>query len=125
MMLLDLNVLLYAVNEDAPHHARARRWLEETLSGTETVAFSWSAILGFLRLSTRASVFPKPLSVDDAFAAIRGWLAQPCATVIDPGERHLAVLEGLLRPLGTGGNLTSDAHLAALAEPTVAWTSIV
>ncbi len=115
MKLLDLNLLLYAVNEDAPHHARAKRWLEETLSGTETVALAWTVMLGFLRLSTRSSVFPTPLSLDEAFVAVNGWLAQPCVTVIDPGARHTSILENLLRPLGTGGNLTSDAHLAALA----------
>jgi uncharacterized protein len=60
-------------------------------------------------------VFPAPLSLDDAFAAVNGWLAQPCAIVVEPGDRHLQRLEELLRPLGAGGNLTSDAHLAALA----------
>lgn len=35
--------------------------------------------------------------------------------VISPTDRHVAVLRELLGPLGAGGNLTSDAHLAALA----------
>ncbi len=115
MKLLDANLLLYAVNEDAPQHAAARRWLEEQLSGSEPIAFTWSVLLAFLRLSTRAVVFPTPLSPEDAFALVQSWLEQPCATVIDPTERHLAVLRELMLPFGAAGNLTSDAHLAALA----------
>ena len=115
MKLVDANLLLYAVNEDAPLHAPARRWLEEALSGTETVAFSWGVLLAFLRLSTRAAIFPQPLKIEEAFAVIESWLSQRCATVAHPTERHARLLQDLLLPLGTGGNLTADAHLAALA----------
>lgn len=72
-------------------------------------------LLAFLRLSTRAHVFAHPLQPAEAFDVIEGWLAQPCALVLHPTDRHLAVLRGLVEPLGTAGNLTSDAHLAALA----------
>jgi hypothetical protein len=113
--ILDANLLLYAVNEDAPLHARAKAWLEKTLSGTERVGFDWTVLLAFLRLSTRAVVFPKPLPVDEAIGMMESWLEQPCSTVVQPGDRHLAILKDLLRPFGAAGNLTSDAHLAALA----------
>jgi len=115
MKLLDVNLLLYAVNEDAPLHRRARTWLEETLSGTETVGLTWIVLLAFLRLSTRAAVFPKPLRAEDAFARIDSWLDQPCVVVLHPTVGHARVLRDLLLPLGTAGNLTSDAHLAAIA----------
>lgn len=115
MKVLDVNLLLYAVNEDAPLHQRARAWLEEALSGSETVAFTWAVLLAFLRLSTRSLIFPDPLSVERAFRLVESWLDQPCAVILHPTGRHLAVLEGLLRPLGAAGNLTSDAHLAAIA----------
>jgi hypothetical protein len=113
--LVDANLLLYAVNEDAPLHARAKSWLEQALSGTETVAFTWVVLLAFLRLGTRALVFPKPLTAEEAFALVESWLSQPCATVLLPTERHVRVLKDLLLPLGTAGNLTADAHLAAIA----------
>lgn len=115
MKIVDANVLLYAVNEDAPQHVKAKAWLKSALSGSEPVGFDWTVLLAFLRLSTRAVVFPRPLSPDQAFDIIGSWLDQPCAEVIDPVERHLEVLQRLLGPLGTAGNLTSDAHLAALA----------
>ena len=72
-------------------------------------------ILAFVRLSTRSQLFARPLAPAEAFAVVEGWLAQPCALVLHPTERHLALLRGLLEPLGTAGNITTDAHLAALA----------
>lgn len=115
MRLLDLNLLLYALDESSPLHGDARPWVDRTLSGPETVALAWNVLLGFVRLSTRATVFTSPLRVDEALDIVSGWLDQPAVTVIHPTERHAAVLRELLVPLGTGGNLTSDAHLAALA----------
>ena len=115
MRLLDLNVLIYAMDESSPRHEAARGWLDETLSGARTVAFAWHVLIGFVRLSTRAAVFERPLTVNNAFDVVDGWLAQPCVTVIHPTDRHAYVLRGLLIPVGTAGNLTSDAHLAALA----------
>ncbi|MGH2951775.1 MAG: TA system VapC family ribonuclease toxin [Solirubrobacterales bacterium] len=108
-------MLLYARDSSSTHHARARAWLEETLSGTETVAFAWIPLLAFLRVSTNLRVFTAPLAVDDALDLIDVWLAQPNATVIHPGDRHPAILRELVETSGTAGNRTSDAQLAALA----------
>lgn len=115
MKLTDVNLLLYALDASAPRHRAAKRWLEERLSGTETFAFTWVVLLAFMRLSTNPRVFQKPLEPAEAFDIVDGWLAQPCATVVHPTDRHPAVLRELLEPLGTAGNLTTDAHLAALA----------
>ncbi len=115
MKLVDANLLLYAVNRDSPFHVQAKAWLEQALSGTEALAFTWPVLLAFLRLSTRAAVFPRPLTLEQALDLIDSWLDQPCATMLHPGPRHWAILRGLLLPIGTAGNLTSDAHLAAIA----------
>jgi len=101
--ILDANLLLYAVNEDAPLHGKARPWLEEALSGTEAVGFEWTVVLAFLRLSTRSAVFPNPLRLDQAFLLIDSWLAQPCAILVQPTERHADHLRELLAPLGDRG----------------------
>jgi toxin-antitoxin system PIN domain toxin len=113
--LPDANLLLYALDEDSPHHGNARAWLEAVLSGTEPVGFTWSVLLAFVRLSTRPQLFANPLAATEAFEVVDGWLAQPCALVLHPTERHLGILRGLVEPFGTAGNLTTDAHLAALA----------
>lgn len=115
MRLPDANLLLYAYDASSLHNERARRWLEEQLSGVETFAFAWVVLLSFVRLVTNPRVFESPLRIDEALDAVEAWLTAPCATVVHPGPRHLVVLRQLLEPLGTGGNLTSDAHLAALA----------
>lgn len=116
MKLVDTNLLLYAVDDTSPHHEAARAWLEQQLSGTETVGFAWNALLGFIRLTTNPRIFTSPLTVEQALGRVEAWLAQPCAAVLAPTRRHAAVLRDLLAPLGTAGNLTSDAHLAALAR---------
>lgn len=115
MKLPDANVLLYAVDDTSPLHRPARIWLERQLSGSETVGFAWVVLLAFLRLGTSPRVFASPLHLDPSLDLVDAWLAQPCATVVHPGERHSALLRELLAPLGTAGNLTTDAHLAAIA----------
>lgn len=115
MNLVDANVLLAAVNEADPRHERARGWLDAELSGGMSVGFAWIVLLAFLRLSTKVGLFPRPLGVDDALDVVRAWLAAPDAVVVQETATHLEVLGSLLASLGTGANLTSDAHLAALA----------
>ena len=115
MKLVDANLLLYAVDTTAPRHKRARAWLETALSASETIGFTWLVLLAFLRLSTSARIFRTPLEPSDAFELIDGWLSRPNATVLHPTDRHASLLRDLLMPLGTAGNLTSDAHLAALS----------
>lgn len=115
MRIVDANVLLYAVNEDAGQHDRARAWLDGALNGSETVGFAWIALLAFLRLATRPGLFPRPLPVEAATDTVEQWLAQPPAVLVEPTRRHPAVLRDLLARVGTGGNLVNDAHLAALA----------
>lgn len=115
MKLVDANLLLYATDARSPRHEAARSWLEQQLSGDETIAFSWIVLLAFVRLSTNPQVFRRPLSPDRALDVVERWLGQPCAVVVQPGNRHPAIMRQLLRPLGTAGNLVNDAHLAALA----------
>ena len=75
----------------------------------------WTVLLAFLRLTTRPGVFRKPLNAETALDLVQEWLEQPAVTIVEPTPKHLSTLRDLLLPLGTGGNLTSDAHLAALA----------
>jgi uncharacterized protein len=115
MNLVDANVLLYAVNEDDPKHEQARSWLDSCLSGRETVGFSWIVVLAFLRLTTKIGLFPRPLAIADALTLVRLWTEQHPSVIVQATPRHLDVLAGLLMGVGGAANLTSDAHLAALA----------
>jgi toxin-antitoxin system PIN domain toxin len=115
MILPDANTLLYAVNSASDRHAAALGALRHSFDDPRGVAFAWTVLLAFLRLSTRRGIFPRPLSVDDAVRVVEHWLGHPQAHVVHPGERHAEILGRLLRSAGTAGNLTTDAHLAALA----------
>ena len=115
MKLVDLNVLLYAVNRDSAHHEVIRRWWEDALSGDVPVGLAWVVLLGFLRLTTNPRILPRPLDVEDAVSVVGEWLAQPPVRPLVPTDRHWPILQDLLRASGAAGNLTTDAHLAALA----------
>jgi toxin-antitoxin system PIN domain toxin len=111
----DANLLIYSTNQRAGLNRQAREWLESVLSGSETVGFAWNVLLAFIRLSTRPGMFEKPLKADAALDQVDEWISQPGAIVIHPGPRHAQIMRELLSPLGVAGDLTSDAHLAALA----------
>ena len=115
MKVIDLNILLYAINQDSAHHGKVRPWLESVLNQDEPVALPWIVLLGFLRLTTNPRIMPKPLSTEEAMSVIDGWLNRPVVLILHPGEEHWRILRELLRETGSAGNLTTDAHLAALA----------
>jgi toxin-antitoxin system PIN domain toxin len=115
VILLDANVLIYGVDADAPQHGKARRWLEKTLSGDAAVGLPWIVVLAFLRVTTRSGVLRRQLTAEQAIGFIDEWLAQPYVELVGPGAAHWPLLKKLLRESGAAGNLTSDAHLAALA----------
>ncbi len=115
VQLVDANVLLYAVNRDAAQHQVARRWLDAALGGDEAVAFDWVVLLAFIRLGTRAGLFPRPLSTQQAVSVVERWLVRPAARILTPSASHLSLMGGLLERSGSAGNLVNDAHLAALA----------
>jgi len=111
----DVNLLIYAHNRDAPHHAAARAWWEGLLNDTEPVALPWAVSLGFIRLMTHRAVLVTPMDPAAAVANVRAWFARPNVERLDPGPQHLDLLDRLLGAAGIAGNLTTDAHLAALA----------
>jgi len=108
-------VLIHAVDRGSAQHERAQRWLADAFAAPAGVGFAWVALLGFVRITTRPGVFSQPLPVADALRVADHWLLQPAAQVVHPGPRHAALLARLLLAAGTGGNLVTDAHLAALA----------
>lgn len=115
MILADVNLLLHAHNPASQFHSVAREWLSDALSGPRPMAFAWVTLIGYVRLSTNKHVMTKPLTVDVAEADVRRWLARKNAVVLHPTERHVDIFFRFLSVAGTGGNITTDAHLAALA----------
>ena len=115
MIIPDINLLVYAHNKAAALHAPARDWWEELIGRQQPVGLAWVVAFGFVRLVTHPAVLTMPLSPADALARVRGWLAQPEVRLIDPGPRHLQLVDDLFRATSVAGSLTTDTHLAALA----------
>ncbi|WP_446223494.1 type II toxin-antitoxin system VapC family toxin [Nocardia sp. IBHARD005] len=115
MKVVDLNVLLYSVNADSPHHAEAHGWLTKALNGQEPIGFCWAVLLGYVRISTNPRIFPNAASSVEAIDDVRCWLSSEMAVVVGPGTGHLELLDGILQRCGTAGNLVTDGHIAALA----------
>ena len=115
MILVDVNLLLYATNISASQHRAAREWLDRQLVETPRVGLPWATLLGFLRLATSARVIARPLTMAAAWQQVSLWLACETAWIPQPTERHSDALGKLLAEPGTYGNLVPDAHLAALA----------
>ncbi len=115
MILPDTNLLIYAHNLRAPQHPKALHWWNQCLQGNEGVALAWVVVLGFVRIATHPKVFDHPMRVADATGRVEEWLTLPHVHLVHPGQTHFQTWSSLLNQLGTAGNLTTDAHLAALA----------
>lgn len=115
MILVDTNLLIYAVDADAPQHQAALSWVTETFSSDVPVVLPWVVLTGFIRLTTNARVMRSPLPVATALAYVSLFLQQPNVATLNPGERHWLILGRLLADNGAAGNLTTDAHIAAIA----------
>lgn len=115
MIVVDVNLLLYAVITSFPHHRHAHDWWERTVSTAHDVGLTGPAVFGFLRLSTSPRVLESPLHVESAIGYVRDWLDQPNVRFLVPGRRHVDIAFGLLAGVGTAGNLTTDVQLAAYA----------
>ena len=115
MILVDANLLIYAHTSGSPHHTAAREWLDRQINGSPRVGLPWISLLAFLRITTNPRVFPRPLPTAEAWGQVEDWLNCEAVWVPPPTERHSGVLGRLIAQRGVGGNLVSDAHLAALA----------
>lgn len=115
MILVDANLLLYAEDQNSPHHNAAREWWDAQLSGASPVCLSWTILCAFIRIATNYRVFDHPLTITQAIARVQSWLEQPCTRIIRPTDRHWTVFKEMLTGGHATANLVMDAHLAALA----------
>ncbi len=115
MILPDVNLLLYAHLSAFPQHADAKTWWDALLSGRTEIGITSPALFGFVRVATHRKIFDPPMKIGDALARVESWFTRPQVRFLQPGPRHLEIAAGLLRQLGTAGNLTTDVQLAALA----------
>lgn len=115
MILIDANLLLYAYDQESPHHAKARAWLERTLGSREQIRIPLIAALAFVRIGTNPSVFRVPMQAGEAIGIVQTWLDHPGVELGMPTDVHWKTLRTLARDGQARGPLVMDAHLAALA----------
>jgi toxin-antitoxin system PIN domain toxin len=115
LIVIDASLLIYAYNERMPQHSPSRLWLEETLSSNLEVGLPMQAILAFIRLSTNTKLHGPHSSVPAALSVIDSWLAQATVQILHPGPRHWEIFRRLCAGAVASGNLSTDAHFAALA----------
>ena len=115
MIVPDVNLLLYAYNDEADEHDSAVEWWEGLLNGSERVGIPWAVSIGFVRLMTDRRVVAPPMTTPQAIAHVHEWFDNPHVVPINPGSQHLTNLDRLLEAVGVGGKLVPDAHLAAIA----------
>ncbi len=114
-MLVDANLLLFAVHEHSPFHGPARAWLTDQLNGASRIGFPWQSLAAFLRITTHPRAFERPLDPATAWARVTDWLGAGPAWIPTPGHRHAEILGDLIARYDIRGNLVPDAQLAALA----------
>ena len=115
MILLDVNILVYAFREDAPEHAKFRGWLEGVVSAQSDFATSDLILSGFLRVVTHPRVFDPPSPLERALEFANALRSQPNCVSLTPGDRNWEIFERLCRESSARGNLIPDAYIAALA----------
>lgn len=115
MIVVDVNLLLYATFTTFQQHRAARRWFEAALNADEQLLLPAVSIFGFVRIASNPRIFEKPLGVEQALSTVEQWLAQPHVHFLAPGSRHLQIAFELLRKLGAARDLTTDVQLAAYA----------
>jgi toxin-antitoxin system PIN domain toxin len=114
VIVLDANLLLYAYDSKSDLQPRASRWLEEILSGPDTVGLTWISIGAFLRISTNLRLGRSQLSMVAAAQIVDSWLTRRVVRLIVPGEGHWGLFKELLIAGRVQGPVTTDAQLAAL-----------
>ena len=115
MILIDTNLLIYAYHADTPKHSEATRWLTDLLNSSQSVALPWVVLWGFVRVSSNARVWPRPMTVQDALRIVDELSSLSNVFLLQPGPRHVSILGRLLTHHNISGPAVTDAVLAALA----------
>lgn len=115
MILVDVNVLVYAFDLRSVDHQRYASWLEGTLASDELVGVSDLVLSAFTRIVTHPRILVRPATIETALAFANQVRDAPATVVVSPGDRHWSIFERLCRSVGAKGNLVADAFHAALA----------
>jgi toxin-antitoxin system PIN domain toxin len=114
MIIVDVNLLLYAYSAPSPRQDKARMWLESSLSSGEPVGLPWQVISAFIRIVTNPKLPGLRRSREEATGVVSEWLLQPNVQVLTPGDSHWSLFRRMVVEGQASGDLVSDAQIAAL-----------
>ncbi len=115
MIIPDVNLLVYAYSGASRFHSKAAHWWENLLNSAEDIRLPWAVIMAFVRILTNPRSTSPPVPLEQVIGVVESWLRDGYVSLIQPGPDHAEIVFKLLRDAGTGGNLTTDAHIAAIA----------
>jgi toxin-antitoxin system PIN domain toxin len=115
MVLIDVNVLVYAHRAELPDHDRFHKWLDACVESDQAFGIADVVLSGFLRIVTHPGIMKPPTPLEQALQAVEKLRGRPNCVVIAPGPRHWEIFTRLCRVAGVKGNLVPDAYLAGLA----------
>ena len=115
MMLMDVNVLVYAHREDVKEHLSYRDWLESVINSNAAYGYSELVLSGFIRVVTHPKVFEKPSSPEVAIAFAQQIRSSEQAVCLAPGRNHWDLFLQCVQSISAQGNDVPDAYHAALA----------
>jgi toxin-antitoxin system PIN domain toxin len=113
MIVLDVNLLIYAYDTTCKEHKKALAWVDEVFSGDEIIGLPWQTISAFLRILTYPGVVGDRFSMEQALAIVDQWLEMPQVRTMPPGEAYWRLFREMLVKGDVRGKLTTDAALAA------------
>jgi hypothetical protein len=114
MIIVDVNLLLYAYDGRSPLHEQARMWWQSALSGPELIGLPWQTVYAFLRISTNPRISGDQVTMERALTLVEQWMKLSKVKVLAPTGRHWSLLREMLLDGQARGPLTTDAQLAAL-----------
>ena len=115
MMLMDVNVLVYAHREDVKNHRAYRDWLESVVNSNTAYGFSELVLSSFIRVVTHPKVFETPSPVEVAIAFAQQIRTVEHAVCLAPGRTHWDLFLQCAQSISARGNDIPDAYHAALA----------
>ena len=115
MIVPDINLLIYAYNSDAPHHAAARKWWEGLMNGRRPIGIPAVVTVGFIRIATTSAVLERPFPVAETFDIVESWFSRRQVAWLEPGPRALDIFREAMILSHATGRLATDAYVAALA----------
>lgn len=115
MTIVDVNILIYATDRHAPENARTFAWFDELFRSPDRIGLSWPTVWAFIRITSDRRLGARSRTPEIAFRQLRDWLIEPDVVMVQPGPRHLDILDHLVTNYQAHGPRVSDAVLAALA----------